>query len=559
MSTGSSNPTPDVVLPTLGLLKRLRAIPVYPFLIAMYPVVSLAATNIAEIRLTDAYRAFALSLLTAFMLLIIISIVLRSVRKAAMLSSIYLIGIFSYGHLYTLLKPIAIGDFLVGRHRYLAPAFLVGVATLTWIVLRVKSMPSTAHSILTVAIVLALAPPLLVIGSTLKESPTYQEQFADLSLGETREFEPPDTRILPDIYYIVVDAYARSDHLRELFGYDNSEFDAFLQARGFYLADQANTNYTSTALSLASSLNLDYFRTLGIDLSLGHYPLNMREPIVHSRVRRILEGYGYITVAFPSGYNPTELYDADYFLIPDMSKFDELRQEGSVNAFEELFLETTAARLLIDLDGLLNTPLDSFISARLSAPENLQRAIVLSSFDRLGEVADIAGPKFVFAHITSPHSPYFFGPKGENTGEVKLFTFGDTSPEDDWKQDVPKYLDQLTYVNSRLREVINSILAASESPPIILLQSDHGPDLGLDWDNPEESALLTRVGILSAYYLPERCRGDLYPTITPVNSFRIVLNCVAGTSYDLLPDISYYNPHVRSEPWDIYPYEEYLD
>ena len=539
--------------------KRLEGIPVHPFLVAIYPVLTLAATNISEIGIDDTYRAFGLSLLAALILLLVLTITLHNFRRAAILCSLLLIAGFSYGHIYSILKPVSIGDFLIGRHRYLAPAYLGAVFVATWFIVRRKFISSSITSILNLAVALALVPSVYSIGSTLLQSQSYRNEFAENSLIVASELEVPETGTLSDIYYIVVDAYARSDHLQERFGYDNRMFEAFLRERGFFVANQANTNYTSTALSLGSSLNLNYYRALGIDLSLGRYPLNMREPIVHSRVRQILEELGYVTIAFPTGYNPTEIYDADYFLIPDMSKFDELRQEGSVNAFEEMLLMTTASRLLIDLDSLLNTPLERFIAERLAAPENLQRAIILSVFDRLGEVAELPGPKFVFAHITSPHTPYFFGPDGESAGEVGVLTFDNPNPESDWEQDVPKYVDQLTYVNTRLEEAIDAILGSSEMPPIILLQSDHGPDHGLEWENPEKGALSAKVGILSAYYLPEGCRDDLYPTITPVNSFRVVLNCVTGSSYEMLPDISYYNPHVRSEPWDNHPFEEFLD
>jgi hypothetical protein len=43
---------------------------------------------------------------------------------------------------------------------------------------------------------------------------------------------------------------------------------------------------------------------------------------------------------------------------------------------------------------------------------------------------------------------------------------------------------------------------------------------------------------LNAYYLPKGYK-DLYDSITPVNSFRIILNEYFGASYPLLPDITY--------------------
>jgi hypothetical protein len=47
------------------------------------------------------------------------------------------------------------------------------------------------------------------------------------------------------------------------------------------------------------------------------------------------------------------------------------------------------------------------------------------------------------------------------------------------------------------------------------------------------------MGILNAYYLPGTGQAGLYPSITPVNSFRVVFNAYFGTDLPILPDRSY--------------------
>jgi hypothetical protein len=51
--------------------------------------------------------------------------------------------------------------------------------------------------------------------------------------------------------------------------------------------------------------------------------------------------------------------------------------------------------------------------------------------------------------------------------------------------------------------------------------------------------------ILNAYYLPGGKSAGLYPTISPVNSFRYVLNHYFGTKFPLLPDTCYYSTYQR--------------
>ena len=50
---------------------------------------------------------------------------------------------------------------------------------------------------------------------------------------------------------------------------------------------------------------------------------------------------------------------------------------------------------------------------------------------------------------------------------------------------------------------------------------------------------LVRLGILNAYLLPDGGAEALYASISPVNSFRVILNAYFGHSLPLLPDKSY--------------------
>ena len=83
---------------------------------------------------------------------------------------------------------------------------------------------------------------------------------------------------------------------------------------------------------------------------------------------------------------------------------------------------------------------------------------------------------------------------------------------------------------------------ASETPPIIVLQADHGPGAFLDWNSAERTCLWERTAILNAYYLPGDGAERLYDTITPVNSFRVILDAYFGAELGLLEDVSYYSP-----------------
>jgi hypothetical protein len=82
-------------------------------------------------------------------------------------------------------------------------------------------------------------------------------------------------------------------------------------------------------------------------------------------------------------------------------------------------------------------------------------------------------------------------------------------------------------------------LEKSDSPPIILLQSDYGSRVFSDNHPESENGYKLNVPILSAYYLPEVDGLSLYPEVSPVNSFRIIFNTYFGGQLPLLRDESF--------------------
>jgi hypothetical protein len=81
-------------------------------------------------------------------------------------------------------------------------------------------------------------------------------------------------------------------------------------------------------------------------------------------------------------------------------------------------------------------------------------------------------------------------------------------------------------------EAIDTIMANSKTPPIIIIQGDHGP-----WLQPKDK----RMWNFTAVYMPGH-EDTLYPTVTPVNLFRLVFNNYFGGKYDILDDVSYFSP-----------------
>ena len=68
---------------------------------------------------------------------------------------------------------------------------------------------------------------------------------------------PASLDYTPNVYYIILDKYASSKVLKDIFDFDNQNFISQLSARGFHVTENSHSNYAGTILSLTSSLNME--------------------------------------------------------------------------------------------------------------------------------------------------------------------------------------------------------------------------------------------------------------------------------------------------------------
>jgi hypothetical protein len=313
----------------------------------------------------------------------------------------------------------------------------------------------------------------------------------------------------PDIYYIILDMYARADYLEEIYDYDNSDFLSFLAKKGFYVASKSTSNYPYTTHSLASSLNLMYLDRIADELGEDYNDFSPSIALVkHSSLVERLRSRGYTIAAFSTGYWFTEIRDADVYME---------RPEWNPSEFQS---------------GLANS---TVLAVLWKTQDDFHRNRVLYTLNHIADGTRIDSPTFVFAHVVAPHPPYAFGPNGEAV---------QSKPHSEYTYDEFKvaYRNQVASLNARMKIVIEEILSQSPEPPIIIVQADHGSCFTEYYRNIPE-----RMSILNAYYFPDQDYTALYEGITPVNTFRVVLNKYFGADYELLEDRNWFSS------WDL-PY-----
>jgi len=354
----------------------------------------------------------------------------------------------------------------------------------------------------------------------------------------------PDKK--PDIYYIVLDRYTNQNVLKDQLGFDNSDFTTFLEDKGFSINSNAYDNYPNTALSISSTLKANYHSDLA--QIFGSASLQTVGPyfnsVYYSPIIKELKRLGYSYYHLGSYYeisNQAPLSDHDY---QSGNQLNVLGRAYPLNEFPQkellksIYGYTAKKGLKIG-----NFSIFSFTGLN-------QRDQSLFDIEKLKEIPDEnTGPKFVFAHILVPHNPYFFNADGSFSDNPWVDNVGKPIGE--------KYVGQVEFINSQMKEVINKIEQKTDNQAVIIIQADEGPYPSQEKMPPDGTAPVDpemnesdktqrsredfqmKYGILAAYHIPQATNEDLSSGGDSVNIFRLVLNTYFGYNLPYLPRCYY--------------------
>lgn len=482
---------------------------IHPFLFAAFPVLALFAQNINQILFFKTLMPMAVVLGLTTLLLLLFRLILKDTKKAAIIVSIFLIFFFSYGHVFNIIQ-----DWWQIKHRYLLLSWGISFICIAYFTIKTPKNLHNFTNILNIIATSLVIISLINIGAYEFRSTNWQ----NTPIVENTEIEPTNLRIpsMPrDIYYIIFDRYASESTLKEIYNFDNSVFIDYLSSKGFYIASKSRSNYLKTAHSLASSLNMEYINYLSGKVgeeSDDYKPLFAM--LQNYKVWRFLKSRGYKFINFGSWWEGTS-----------RNKYADININWAEDEFSYLLYRTTA---FYPIDEKFE--ITKFANFRLRQYDR-----VLWKFDEIAQVPTIKEPTFVFAHMLIPHRPYVFDRNGNFLSEQEL------------RSEKENYIEQLIFTNNKITSLIEKLLSHSKSLPIIILQADEGPfpkryvdeGINFNWRQATEKEFRQKMRILNAYYLPGVDKDILYPSITPVNSFRVIFNLYFNTNFELLPDESY--------------------
>ena len=495
-----------------------------PFLLSIHPVLHLFSINVAELNLSEISRSLLLAFLLGGIVLGLAYLFLRHWQRASLVASLFILLFFLFGDVATWTARM----FGLGPARSNLFVFSLAAGCMIiwiWLVQRRIRDIASVNMYFNLLAVLFLANSAIQVTRNLMEHGLsfISKDFPQAAVGESAKPQR-------DIYYIILDGYGRQDILQAFYEFDNSSFLNELAARGFYVAKESSSNYIQTMLSLSSSFNMDYIQSLEAEGQEIENRADLIELLEKNRVRTVLAGHGYRLMSFGNEYKAT-ISSAEIY-------YDEAEEglASPISAFESILIDHTMARVLSHVPALNK--------ALIQMPYDTHRRHILFAFEKLQEVPTMDGSYFVYAHIIAPHPPFVFDKRGEVVLHDEPFTLNDANyytRDHSRKSYLAGYRRQIQYVNTRILETVDAILSQSDTPPIIILQGDHGPGAYLHWGSLDNTIPAERFGILNAYYFPDQDYARLYPSISPVNSFRVVLNEFFDQDYAMLPDRHYYS------------------
>ena len=481
----------------------MREKPAYIFLLPVFFVLHGFISNYNSIPVAG---ALLLTLLYIGCILIVTGIAwffYRDLIKASLIAFFLIAFHFFFGNIQDILKKI-FGDLFISQYRFILPvSFLFFIIIIIWLKKRKKALWSLQYYLNILLAILIF----IDIGRLIVKTANNKDDL--MSAGFAPAVVKCDSCKKPDIFLILLDQYAGKEALMDVFNFDNSAFENELKTRGFHVAANSRSNYNLTPFSMASTLNMNYLSAeMGVkrNLNVGYsYQAIRNSSVVKFLAAEGYQFYNYSVFDFPG--QPAHQYGA---FLPYGIKL--------------ITSQTLTGRLARDIrSAILEGKLPFKSVQNKIAYEYLHFNEGIAELTKTTAASKASVPKFVYAHFIMPHYPYYFDSKGAPVALEKLTGFRRTNSDD--------YIGYLQYGNNKVLQLVDSILATSPEPPVIMLLSDHG------FRHPAKKTERRYDFMnLNAIYLPDKNYCRFNDSITNVNHFRVFFNCCFGQHFSLLKD-----------------------
>ena len=377
----------------MGILSKF---PAHPVFIALLFWLSPYEQNWTELIFAETWRSGVFLVVAAAILTTLIWVYTKNWGRAGLAASLILFAILFYGELFDSLY-ITSGGIL--SNFWFATGWIGLLGFLIVGVLRENSDFKSFTLLLNVMLFVVLLPPTQHLMSKSSGDfliPQPADYLSDSELA-TLEDSGRNVEDKPDIFFLIFDRFASDETLLNRYGYDNSSFSDALRRQGFYVADEAHANYTKTAFSLASSLNLTHLDFLSEKIGEGSGDWRPAHSMIRNhQVGKYLVDRNYQYLHIGSAWGPTRKSALAHVNYSGATPNHKTREY--LNEFE----------LYILSDTLIDRIVDNRITGRRSNLFRRQYERVKLKFDYLRSIPQDNSPRFIFAHLLLPIHPSCF-------------------------------------------------------------------------------------------------------------------------------------------------------
>lgn len=504
-----------------GAVNRPLPIALYPALLAAALVVELA--NVSGVSLFAVTRSLAIAMLGALALSWLGRLTLRDPDRGGVVAALWVLALVGADDLRVAAMLVVATVLLFGE----AYALPVARRTIRWV--RIGRVFSRLVVILAVAIAIQ-AVQLGTVGDAIR---SVIHETA-LRPGLPDPADPDD----PDIYMVLVDGHARPDIVEDVYGTDETAFLNALAADGFVVASRSRSNYTQTLETLSSFLSqahlADINRMDGLLAGTEGRPAGaIARNVINDNVTfAFLRARGYEIGAISSGFDQAAMREADWFV-----------DTGQISEFEIGLLRRSV------LNHVLEAVAPDVVGAQ-------QRARIQAVFDEFGASPSRTGdrPRFVFAHVPSPHVPWVFRADGSSRTVSDLEHFYAETPASTGltlEELAAAYGEQVVDSDRRLLESLDRLNVAIDArgrPAVVVVFSDHG-----SWVYADGGDIRLRFKNLLAVRATDRTL-ELESNVTLVNVLPSLFEQLYGVAWVRRPDTQY-----RFGPRDSFDLIEVVD
>ena len=517
-----------------------------PVLLAcLSSVIVFSAANINEIIVIydRLYEVFIYLLLLSLILILIVHIITLwkvQFHTICNLIAIILWSAFNYAEIYTLAN-----NYGLSKNLYIFIMWLFILALNTSIVYYISKKKYSTH-LISIFIIGFFFLPLVQV------SKYYYDYIITMEDETTYNLEqlPVNSVVYkPNVYFFIIDTYLRKDILQNIYNYNNDEFINNLNNRGFYIANKSIANFNQSATSITTTFETEYKFLKNIDNK--DYAKNLGYSIINSPVLRIFNKNNYNVILVES-------------LIP-LAKCNQIVTHCIIgNNFYFSFLITTPIIQIANYIRYIFPTIEKYLDS-IGLDKLLDTSIEKDDPRYIVEISfKFKQPYFIFAHLRITHSPFIYN-EDCSRRDIKYDVYDKSQFKDIWTNNIDKlrslYVSQIQCANKQMLEAVDKIIH-KDRDAIIIIQSDHGwhtqNQKYIDISSWTKNQFLEYYGILNVLKLPESCKDILYPSISPVNTFRVEFSCIGFRKYELLPDryfitIDNDNKYLIKDIYDIQP------